>query len=215
MNDKKTINRLKELREQKGLTQGQLAEAVGTSIAQISRLEKGERNGGRMLDVEWLDKLAYPLQVSPVEIISYPASNDCREVPVIGEVPGGDLREAIQSPAAESVLYPTKIKDIFALRVRGNSVNRIAPDGSFAIINHAEKERSRLVNQLVVVGINRHGAWETTCKIYKTNPDRFEPHSTEPHDTIFPGSDDWEIYGKVIGAISFADNEKMVEAFAP
>ncbi len=55
------INYLKDWRELAGLTQEQLAEAVGTTKAVISLLE----NEKRPLSSKWLRKLAVPLKTRP------------------------------------------------------------------------------------------------------------------------------------------------------
>ena len=58
-------NRIRELREARHLSQEQLAEQAGTTRQQIHKLEKGERK----LTTDWMDRLAPPLGVEPVEII--------------------------------------------------------------------------------------------------------------------------------------------------
>lgn len=58
-------NRIREIRERLGLTQEQLAERVGTTAQQISRLEKGQRG----LDVPWMEKIAAALGEKPAALI--------------------------------------------------------------------------------------------------------------------------------------------------
>jgi len=59
-------NRIKQLREQNGLSASALAKIVGTSQPQITRLENGERP----LDFVWLEKIAGALSVSPKDLIA-------------------------------------------------------------------------------------------------------------------------------------------------
>ncbi|MBY0430980.1 MAG: helix-turn-helix domain-containing protein [Rhodospirillales bacterium] len=59
-------NRIRELREQRGLSLEQLAARAGTTNQQVSRLEKGQR---RLTD-DWLRRLAEALQVHPVDLLS-------------------------------------------------------------------------------------------------------------------------------------------------
>lgn len=59
-------NRIKELREKRGWTQDQLAEAAGTSFQQVSRLE----NGTRRLTVEWMQRIAKALGVHPAALLA-------------------------------------------------------------------------------------------------------------------------------------------------
>lgn len=58
-------NRIREIREKQGLTQDQLAEMVGTTTQQISRLELGQRG----LDVEWMERIAAALGKRPAALI--------------------------------------------------------------------------------------------------------------------------------------------------
>lgn len=59
-------NRIKELREARGLTLEQVAEGADTTFQQVQRLEKGER---RLTD-KWMARLAKPLGCAPAELLS-------------------------------------------------------------------------------------------------------------------------------------------------
>ena len=59
------INRLKEIRQQKGLTLAEVADKAETSLQQIQRLENGERR----LTTDWIARLAKALNVSQAEIV--------------------------------------------------------------------------------------------------------------------------------------------------
>lgn len=61
-------NRIKALREAQGLSQAALAERMGTSAAQVNRLEKGQRK----LTVPWLLRLGAALDASADEITDLP-----------------------------------------------------------------------------------------------------------------------------------------------
>lgn len=60
------MNRIRELRERRGLTVYELAERIGTTGAQISRLELGQRK----LTEDWMRKLALALDVHPAELLA-------------------------------------------------------------------------------------------------------------------------------------------------
>ncbi len=68
-------NRLRELREARGLTLRELAEQVGTSNQQVSHLELGKRQ----LTTDWMARLAAVLGCHPWELVaelpSYPLSD--------------------------------------------------------------------------------------------------------------------------------------------
>lgn len=56
--------RIKQLREQRGMTQEQLAKLCGTQQPQIAKLENGERR----ITSEWMQILARALNVRPAEL---------------------------------------------------------------------------------------------------------------------------------------------------
>jgi transcriptional regulator with XRE-family HTH domain len=58
--------KLKEYRERKGLSQAQLAEAVGVRQATISGLETGK---SRRIELDLLEKLARVLGVKPATLL--------------------------------------------------------------------------------------------------------------------------------------------------
>lgn len=59
-------NRIKELRDTRGLSLEQVADAAGTSFQQIQRLEKGKR---RLTD-DWMRRIAPALGVAPAALLS-------------------------------------------------------------------------------------------------------------------------------------------------
>ena len=68
MNDElKLRNRLKEARTEKGLSQAQLAEMVGTSAPYISRLINKKDGIVNKVFVEMLEKLGYDIQIMYVK----------------------------------------------------------------------------------------------------------------------------------------------------
>lgn len=69
------MNRIREIRESKGLTEAALADLVGTSQATIHRLETGERK----LTEDWMRAIAKALEVTPADLISAPTLQDFRE----------------------------------------------------------------------------------------------------------------------------------------
>ncbi len=61
-------NRIREHRARRGWTLYQLAEKLGTSAAQVSRLERSDRK----LTQEWLKKLSVALCVSQADLLNDP-----------------------------------------------------------------------------------------------------------------------------------------------
>lgn len=64
-------NRIRELREARGLTLEELAQRVGTTNQQISHLELGKRQ----LTVDWLRRLAAALECHPWSLVEEPPPN--------------------------------------------------------------------------------------------------------------------------------------------
>lgn len=56
---------LYDLRQKRGMTQRQIAEAIGASVQQVCALE----NGTRKLAPEWIDRLSKVLQCSKAELL--------------------------------------------------------------------------------------------------------------------------------------------------
>lgn len=61
-----TMNRIRELREASRISSYELAERVGTTQSQISRLETGERR----LTEDWMRRIARALNVAPSDLIA-------------------------------------------------------------------------------------------------------------------------------------------------
>ena len=119
------------------------------------------------------------------------------QVGLISWVAAGELSEIInnfQPGDAEGWIdYPAKHDKIFALRVKGGSMNRVSPEGSIIIIDANQIEMTS--NRLYVVGIGD----EATYKRYRANPPRLEPDSTDPgHETIFLDGQDYQPLGRVL-----------------
>lgn len=69
LTEKATPNRIQEWRKRRELSQEQLANAVHTTKAQISKLEKGDRQ----LTETWMKRLASALGCMPHELMIEPA----------------------------------------------------------------------------------------------------------------------------------------------
>lgn len=113
-------------------------------------------------------------------------------VPLYGDVPGGipmiltepeSLHETLapayhQIPPVnghETIEVPKPKPGSFALRVRGNSMNLVAPEGHIIIVNPKIPPADELDNKLVVASVNG----ECTFKRFGFNPLRLEPLSTD------------------------------------
>jgi transcriptional regulator with XRE-family HTH domain len=184
------MNRIKELRESRGLTLAQLADRVGTSHATIQRLESGKMR----LNQDWIDKISAALNVQLSEIFGeiVPATPD--GLPVLGEVQAGVWRETEVADEPKHAPLPIGLdprysgKRQFALVVRGESMNRIVQDGAYIVcVTWADLGRAPRDNDLVVVERRRDGMVETTVKRIKLQdkkvwlmPDSHDPRWQTP-----------------------------------
>lgn len=198
----RVLNRVREIRESKNLSQEAVGNRIGKMRGQISAIESGTIK----LSENWLNLLSEALDCSPAELIADIPTQTL--VPIIGEVPGGDLMEAIQREPEGFILFNSRRPNLKAFRVNGNSMSRIAPHGVYAIADFDDYDPATLNNKPVLFCLDNHGTHECSFKIYKKAPDRFEPYSIEPgYDTIFPQANNWRIYARVVGTVGFIGDE--------
>ena len=130
------------------------------------------------------------------------------QAPIINKVSAGQMQEVCEIPTMGYLQYPTKKKTIFALKVDGDSMNEIAPNGSYAIVDHSQKDCSYLNKKPVIAASSEHDA---TFKILQKEGDKsfLCPSSTNPIDQPIEICEDWYIIGKVIGIINpLSDDEE-------
>jgi SOS-response transcriptional repressor LexA len=136
------------------------------------------------------------------EITGFPAPADTRTalvpVPLIDWVSAGRLAQPDSQLAVEKVpllaFADLGRGDFFATRVKGDSMDRLSPEGSIIIVNRNEKD---LVGGRCYV-FSFKG--ETTFKMYQADdPPYLAPYSTNPaNKPIFPKKkNDWEVIGRV------------------
>lgn len=174
---------LKRLREQLGLTQRQLAEALRTTRVTVARYETGMRRipGTVSVAIEQLQQSAPPLTV-----------------PLAGTVAAGSPIEPIEQ--SESVEIPPSMlkgETVFALRVKGDSMKDegILP-GDLVIVRKQETARN---GQTVVAMVNR----EATIKIYVKQDTHIElrPANVTMAPIVVKPSDEFRIEGVLVGVI--------------
>ncbi len=126
-------NRIRALRQRRGWTLQQLADASGTSKSQIDKLEKGERR----LTVDWMVRLAKPLGCDPRDLLAEdigfksvampPAAlAPAGTLPVRGAARGGNAQEMFLTDGAIDQVprphYLAHVRDAYAIYVVGTSM---------------------------------------------------------------------------------------------
>jgi repressor LexA len=171
---------LKHMREQLGLTQQQLADALQTTRVSVARYEAGMRRIPGMVKVA-IDQLSRS-----------------SEVPMAGMVAAGSPIEPVQQ--SESIDIPPSMLrggNTFALRVKGESMkdDGILP-GDLVVVRKQETARN---GQTIVALVNH----EATIKTYIKKDSHIELHpaNTAMQPIIVRPSDTFHIEGILIGVI--------------
>jgi len=189
---------LKHFKDDKGISYKRMSEEIGRNHAYIQQFV--ERGSPRTLPEEAREKLAVFLGVETAALKLpgrtrasrgqlAPELFEVGEIPVIGEVAAGLWMEVGDRPEEPLEMLPfvpvMSPKATYALRVRGNSVDKIAPDGSYVIcadigVTGAGIENDDLV---IVERLQAQGSMrEVTVKRVRLKKDGLVllPESTDP-----------------------------------
>lgn len=171
-------------REKLDMSQADLAAAVGMKQQGIDSIEHGEVARPRLLK-----EIAKALKTTQDWLLHKRGSEDQREtdpgvvwVPEISWVSAGRLTEPTADiPVADVPLLAFADLgrgDFFALRVQGDSMDRISPDGSVIIVNRAD--HTLIAGKCYVFYV----AGKTTFKAWRPGragePPYLEPLTTNP-----------------------------------
>lgn len=131
-------NKLKSLREERGWTHEQAAEAMNISRSQFIKLERGERR----LTIQYIDAAAKAFGVRSVDIIEDMAGNT---VPLMGYIGAGAEilpdYEQVPPDGLEQIHIPFPLPgEMIALQVRGDSMLPVYKDGHIVIV-HADQRK--------------------------------------------------------------------------
>ena len=171
--------KIAEARTAKGWTQSDLAKKIGTTQQQIARYESGEND----VKASVLVKMSNALDVTIAYLLGMKDSANTNtamtDVPLYGSIAAGTPIEMLEIEDEQPI--PTKMHvrypDAFLLRVRGESMNRVLPNGCFALVDPCDAvERD---GQPYAVCVNGYDA--TVKRVRKLNNGFvLEPDSTDP-----------------------------------
>jgi SOS-response transcriptional repressor LexA len=202
-------NKIRIIREIKGITRGQLCESTGYTPTYISRIERGLHP---KLPLDTLEKIANALDMTSAEVISWqpptiekksekPSTTEGVEwVPVLREIPS-DLSNAHLKDFAEGYEpVPESFPDsshLFALRVMGDSMAPIIKDNDVIIVS---PEATWGSGDVVVAKTEEGGTIINRMRI------REDSIVLEPFNPLFPPIfykiGQIQIIGKVVRVIS-------------
>lgn len=201
----KTRYKIAEARIAKGWSQKELASKVGTSQQQIARYESGDYD----VKANVLIKLSSALGVTISYILGIdgatPSSNsdDYIEVPLLGSIAAGTPIEMMEVDNTFPV--PSRVMerhpDAFLLTVSGTSMDRVLPDGCYALIDPCDDVETDGDPYAVCVN-----GYDATIKRVRRLSNGFElvPDSTDPtyrptvYDYGVQGTETVTIIGRVV-----------------
>ncbi len=195
------MNRIKDLRTEKGMKQADLAKTLKVSPAALSGYETGKFQA----DLDTYKKLAAFFDVSLDYLLGNSTirdgiSSSGIRVAVLGDVAAGIPIEAITDIVdyEEIDAALAKTGDFFGLRIKGNSMEPRMREGDVVIVRKQDTAES---GETVVVLVNGDSA---TVKKIKYGPDGITLMPTNPsYDPIFysaseVGSLPVRVIGKVV-----------------
>ena len=174
------MNNLKAARKAKGLTQTEVANAIGLTQNGYSYWD----NGKAKIDREQIIKLAALFEVSVDYLLGNtesPTSNGMR-IPVLGDVAAGIPIEAITDIVDYEEIDSAMAKtgEFFGLRIKGDSMEPRMREGDVVIVRQQDSAET---GDTVVVLVNGDSA---TVKKIKYGPDGITLLPTNPsHDPFF------------------------------
>ena len=180
------MNRIKEIRKSKKLTQGELGALVGVSAAAVSQWEIGKSNISYNFAVELSDALGVSVDYLLGKENTFTGNELKKEpgarIPVVGAIRAGIPITAIEEVEDWEEIPAAMARggDYIALRVRGSSMEPKIYDGDIAIIRRQETVENGQVAAILINGD------EATIKKVKRTPEgimliAFNAEVYEPH----------------------------------
>ncbi len=131
-------------------------------------------------------------------VLAAPPRSPIIQVPLVSWVSAGRLADAESQIPVEDVpllaFADLGRGDFFALKVEGDSMDRLSPDGSVIVVNR--EDRNLVADRPYVF---RHRIEGATFKLWQPDPDRLQPHSwNAANKPIFiRRKNDFEVIGRV------------------
>lgn len=189
--------RVAQRRNAMTMSAADLAGRIGMKQQGIASIEGGEVARPRLLR-----ELARELQTSEDWLlweigpeIVLPETSSIVHVPLVSWVSAGKMADSsVAMPGDVPLLAFADLGrgDFFALRVSGDSMDRISPDGSTIIVNRAD--RQLVAGKCFVFSLKG----ETTYKMWRSDPQYLDPYSTNPaNKPIFFKASQMSVVGRV------------------
>ena len=133
-----------------------------------------------------------------IEFVGENLSRSAVRVPVLGRVPAGGPREAIEEVQGELLLDPDLVGEgeVFSLRVKGDSMTGVhICDGDHVVVRSQARAEEGEIVVAVIDGeatVKRFRRWKGKVRLEAANPDY-------PPIVVPAGAPSFRIAGKVVG----------------
>lgn len=205
------MNRLKLLREEKNMTQAEIAQIIGVTSQAYGLYENGKRD----ISTENLKALSNFYGVTTDYIlghsnernsnVQYDPNAKVYSVPIVGKIRAGEpilAEDNIEGyfPILPSMYNADSAQDLFCLEVIGDSMNNVIEEGSYALIRKQDTAEN---GDIVVALVN--GDNEATLKRFEQINNSLvalKPDSTNKDYSvryIDLATTEFKIIGKIIG----------------
>ena len=197
--------KIAEARVAKGWSQQQLADAIGATQQTIQRYESGARDIKSSVIIKLSAALgvtiSYLLGLESEKIDSSP--NSFVDVPLYGSIAAGKPMEMVAVEGSHPI--PTKVRekypDSFLLKVEGDSMNRVLPNGCYALVD--PRQTADCNGAPYAVCVNGYDA--TIKRVRKLNngfelvPDSNDPtYEKKTYNYNEPDTDTITVIGRVV-----------------
>ena len=197
--------KIAEARVAKGWTQADLAKRIGTTQQQIARYESGSNDVKSSVLIKMSAAMgvtiSYLLGLESEKIDSSPDS--FVDVPLYGSIAAGKPMEMVAVEGSHPI--PTKVRekypDSFLLKVEGDSMNRVLPNGCYALVD--PRQAADCNGAPYAVCVNGYDA--TIKRVRKLNngfelvPDSNDPtYEKKTYNYNEPDTDTITVIGRVV-----------------
>lgn len=213
--------RIKKRRKELKLSVDALADRLGKNRATVYRYESDEIDN---MPLSVLEPLASALHVSPAHLIGWEEPDTkltgmpehtliatSRQVPLYGSIAAGvplemiEVIEYIEIPLNVALRYPKA----FLLKVNGDSMNKIIPNGMYALIDPTDD-----IKNGDPVAVNVDGFEATLKRFYKLHntivlePESYNPeHKPQIFDCTTSECEEIKVIGKMVWFMSPLDSK--------
>lgn len=185
-----TPNRIREVRQAKGMTMQELGEKAGMHYTTVAKLEKSQRG----LKLSYLAAIANALGVKPVELVGgAPTIMPVRMVPLVSNGAVSNWSDAISDPIG-TVPALAGGPNAFGLLPEPSALDLVVGPGAYIIVDPDDFEL-----QDGRVYAMQDGQGGTTFKRFRADPPRLEPCSSGPEEKpIALGREHLTTVGRVV-----------------